>query len=60
MKTLREPTRELPVVAEPDVLVSGNIGCLQHLASGKGLSQPVLHIAELLDWAEGGGAAPWA
>ncbi|HKQ45102.1 MAG TPA: glycolate oxidase subunit GlcF [Rhizomicrobium sp.] len=40
--------------AEPDVLVSGNIGCLQHLASGEGLTQPILHIAELLDWAEGG------
>jgi len=45
--------------AEPDVLVSGNIGCLQHLAAGEGLHQPILHIAELLDWAEGGGAAPW-
>jgi glycolate oxidase iron-sulfur subunit len=40
--------------AEPDVLVSGNIGCLQHLAAGEGLEQPILHIAELLDWAEGG------
>jgi glycolate oxidase iron-sulfur subunit len=40
--------------AEPDVLVSGNIGCLQHLAAGEGLHQPILHIAELLDWAEGG------
>jgi len=40
--------------AEPDVLVSGNIGCLQHLAAGEGLNQPILHIAELLDWAEGG------
>ncbi|HET7086795.1 MAG TPA: glycolate oxidase subunit GlcF [Rhizomicrobium sp.] len=46
--------------AAPDVLVSGNIGCLQHLASGEELSQPILHIAELLDWAESGrGAAPW-
>jgi len=45
--------------AEPDVLVSGNIGCLQHLAAGEGLDQPILHIAELLDWAEGGGVAPW-
>ncbi len=45
--------------AAPDVLVSGNIGCLQHLAAGEGLSQPILHLAELLDWAEGGGAAPW-
>ena len=40
--------------AEPDVLVSGNIGCLQHLATGQGLTQPILHLAELLDWAEGG------
>jgi glycolate oxidase iron-sulfur subunit len=40
--------------AEPDVLVSGNIGCLQHLAAGEGLDQPILHIAELLDWAESG------
>src|SRR3984885_1555329 len=45
--------------AEPDVLVSGNIGCLQHLAAGAGKLQPILHIAELLDWAEGRGAAPW-
>ncbi len=40
--------------AEADVLVSGNIGCLQHLAGGEGLTQPILHLAELLDWAEGG------
>jgi len=40
--------------ATPDVLVSGNIGCLQHLAAGQGLTQPILHLAELLDWAEGG------
>lgn len=45
--------------AQPDVLVSGNIGCLQHLAAGEGLHQPILHLAELLDWAEGGGPAPW-
>jgi glycolate oxidase iron-sulfur subunit len=41
--------------ADPDVIVSGNIGCLQHLAAGKGLTQPILHIAELLDWAESAG-----
>lgn len=40
--------------AEPDVVVSGNIGCLQHLAAGAGLGRPILHLAELLDWAEGG------
>ena len=36
--------------ADPDVIVSGNIGCLQQLSGGI----PVLHIAQLLDWAEGG------
>jgi glycolate oxidase iron-sulfur subunit len=38
--------------AAPDVIVSGNIGCLTHLADPKG--PPMLHLAELLDWAEGG------
>jgi glycolate oxidase iron-sulfur subunit len=47
------------LAAAPDVIVSGNIGCLQHLAAGPetegpGLTQPILHLAELLDWAEGG------
>ena len=42
------------LASEPDVIVSGNIGCLQHLAAGEGLTQPILHIAELLDWAESG------
>jgi glycolate oxidase iron-sulfur subunit len=36
--------------ADPDVVVSGNIGCLMQLGSGV----PVMHLAELLDWAEGG------
>ena len=36
------------------MLVSGNIGCLQHLAAGEKLDQPILHLAELLDWAEAG------
>jgi glycolate oxidase iron-sulfur subunit len=36
--------------ADPDLVVSGNIGCLQQLGTG----MPVLHIAELLDWAECG------
>jgi glycolate oxidase iron-sulfur subunit len=42
------------LAAAPDVIVSGNIGCLQHLAAGEGLTQPILHIAELLDYAESG------
>lgn len=36
--------------ADPDLVVSGNIGCLQQLGGGV----PVLHLAQLLDWAEGG------
>ena len=37
-------------VADPDLVVAGNIGCLQQLGGGV----PVLHLAQLLDWAEGG------
>jgi glycolate oxidase iron-sulfur subunit len=36
--------------ASPDVIVSANIGCIQQLAA----NTPVLHIAQILDWAEGG------
>jgi glycolate oxidase iron-sulfur subunit len=36
--------------AAPDLVVSGNIGCIQQLAG----DIPVLHLAQLLDWAEGG------
>lgn len=37
---------------EPDIIATGNIGCLTQLASGANI--PVLHTAELLDWATGG------
>ncbi|MCP5411279.1 MAG: glycolate oxidase subunit GlcF [Alphaproteobacteria bacterium] len=46
------------LASNPDVLASGNIGCLQHLAAGEGDLPPILHIAELLDWAEGGPVPP--
>lgn len=51
------------LAARPEVLASGNIGCLQHLASAPraeigGALPPILHIAELLDWAEGGPLPP--
>ena len=36
--------------ADPDLLVSGNIGCLHHLAG----PTPIFHVAQLVDWAEGG------
>jgi glycolate oxidase iron-sulfur subunit len=35
----------------PDVIATGNIGCLLHLS---GTAQPVVHYVELLDWVEGG------
>ncbi len=37
---------------KPDVIASGNIGCIHHL-SGRD-APPLLHWAELLDWSEGG------
>jgi glycolate oxidase iron-sulfur subunit len=40
----------------PDVIATSNIGCLQHL-SGRD-APPIVHIAELLDWAEGGPIPP--
>jgi glycolate oxidase iron-sulfur subunit len=36
--------------AGPDVIVSGNIGCLMQLDG----TIPARHLAEILDWAEGG------
>ncbi|HEY4115513.1 MAG TPA: heterodisulfide reductase-related iron-sulfur binding cluster [Rhizomicrobium sp.] len=37
---------------QPDVIATSNIGCLQHLSGPD--APPVVHLAELLDWAEGG------
>jgi glycolate oxidase iron-sulfur subunit len=34
-----------------DILVSANIGCIAHLSGG---SLPVIHLAQALDWAQGG------
>ncbi|MBV8652392.1 MAG: glycolate oxidase subunit GlcF [Alphaproteobacteria bacterium] len=36
----------------PDLVATGNIGCLTQLASG--IARPVVHTVELLDWATGG------
>ena len=49
-QTLRARKLGHIAAADPDVIVSGNIGCIQQLTDGV----PVLHIAQLLDWAEGG------
>ncbi|WP_114953906.1 glycolate oxidase subunit GlcF [Sphingosinicella terrae] len=37
---------------EADAVVTGNIGCMVQIESG--VSVPVLHLVELLDWAAGG------
>ena len=36
----------------PDLVVTGNIGCITQLASGMDI--PIVHTVELLDWAYGG------
>ncbi len=46
--------RKLANIAKvrPDVIATGNIGCITQLGSEAGL--PVVHTIELLDWAHGG------
>ncbi len=36
----------------PDVIATGNIGCMVQISGGTGI--PVVHTVELLDWASGG------
>uniref|UniRef100_UPI000780B1AC glycolate oxidase subunit GlcF n=1 Tax=Aureimonas frigidaquae TaxID=424757 RepID=UPI000780B1AC len=36
----------------PDIIATGNIGCMTQIGSGTGI--PILHTVELLDWAYGG------
>jgi glycolate oxidase iron-sulfur subunit len=37
---------------KPDVVATGNIGCITQIAQASGI--PVVHTVELLDWATGG------
>jgi glycolate oxidase iron-sulfur subunit len=37
---------------KPDVIATGNIGCITQIGSGTGI--PIVHTVELLDWATGG------
>jgi glycolate oxidase iron-sulfur subunit len=37
---------------KPDVIAAGNIGCITQIAAG--ITTPVVHTIELLDWATGG------
>jgi glycolate oxidase iron-sulfur subunit len=39
---------------KPDIIAAGNIGCITQIAGG--ISIPIVHTAELLDWACGGPA----
>jgi glycolate oxidase iron-sulfur subunit len=39
---------------EPDVIATGNIGCMVQI--GRASAVPVVHVAQLLDWASGGPA----
>jgi len=43
--------RNIETVA-PDVIATGNIGCMTQIGSGTGI--PLVHTVELLDWAYGG------
>ena len=36
----------------PDVIATGNIGCMTQIARGTAI--PIVHTVELLDWATGG------
>ncbi len=40
----------------PEVIAAGNIGCMMQIGSGTAV--PVVHTAELLDWATGGPVPP--
>jgi len=55
-RTLRD--RKLAAIREvaPDVVATGNIGCMTQLASAGEV--PVVHTVELLDWAGGGPVPP--
>jgi glycolate oxidase iron-sulfur subunit len=46
--------RKLAAIAStaPEVVATGNIGCITQLSAGAGV--PVVHTVELLDWAHGG------
>jgi glycolate oxidase iron-sulfur subunit len=49
LKTRKIQTLE---AKSPDIIATGNIGCMMQIGSGTGV--PVVHTVELLDWATGG------
>jgi glycolate oxidase iron-sulfur subunit len=51
-RTLRDRKVANIVRTGAEVIATGNIGCMTHIAQGTGI--PVVHTVELLDWAHGG------
>jgi glycolate oxidase iron-sulfur subunit len=49
---LRDRKLENIARVAPEIVATGNIGCITQLSSGTGT--PVVHTVELLDWATGG------
>jgi glycolate oxidase iron-sulfur subunit len=49
---LRDRKAENIAKVTPDLVATGNIGCLQQL--GNAIDVPIVHTVELLDWASGG------
>ena len=49
---LRERKLEHIASVKPDVIATGNIGCMTQLQQGSAV--PIVHTVELLDWATGG------
>jgi glycolate oxidase iron-sulfur subunit len=49
---LRSRKLENASTIRPDVIATANIGCLEHLSGPD--APPLQHVAELIDWAEGG------
>src|SRR5882672_8148661 len=52
--TLRDRKAENIARVKPDLVATGNIGCLQQLSGA--IDVPIVHTVELLDWATGGPA----
>jgi glycolate oxidase iron-sulfur subunit len=51
-RPLRDRKIETIERLSPDIIASGNLGCMAQIASGTKV--PVVHIVELIDWATGG------
>jgi glycolate oxidase iron-sulfur subunit len=49
---LRQRKQALIAAQRPDVVATGNVGCMMQLSQGCEI--PVVHTIELLDWATGG------